>query len=187
MGDEQSSWSTLAKVLTGIAGLITAIATFYATVYKPDTHPKEGSVPALVQAMPVNSQPAAAGPASPSVQTASSLSLATRPVETIPTTPNVTGSWQMRGNFQNGTPYAGQIDFASNSFFQMGAQGVTTASGSWSWDASSRNLVLDGQHNLYGYPLQFRCALGATPQDNSAWSGQCRDQTGIGTIQLTRY
>jgi hypothetical protein len=96
------------------------------------------------------------------------------------------GSWLVHGNFQDGTPYAGQIDFASNFYFQMGAQGVTTAAGSWSWDPSTRNLVLNGQHSLYGYPLQFRCALGATTVENDAWSGQCRDQTGMGTIQLSR-
>jgi hypothetical protein len=187
MGEEQSSWSTLAKVLTGIAGLLTAIVTFYTTFHKPDTHPKEGPAMIVVQPVPVVSPPAAASSAPPIAQGASMLSPATTAVETRPTVPNMAGSWLVHGNFQDGTPYAGQIDFASNFYFQMGAQGVTTASGSWRWDASSRNLVLDGQHSLYGYPLQFRCALGATSLENDAWSGQCRDQTGMGTIQLARY
>lgn len=184
MGEEQSSWSTLAKVLTGIAGLITAIVTFYTTFYKP---PKESPAVVLVQPAPASSSPAAAGSVPTTAQSASMLSSTTAPVETRPTIPNMAGSWAVRGNFQDGTPYAGQIDFAANSYFQMGAQGVTTASGSWRWDPSSRNLVLNGQHSLYGYPLQFRCALGATSLGNDAWSGQCRDQTGMGTIQLSRY
>jgi hypothetical protein len=187
MAEEQSSWSTLAKVLTGLAGLITAIITFYTTVYKSDTHPKETPVTVVVQPTPVGSPPAVAGSMAPSVESAAALSPAARTVEAKPATPSMVGSWQLRGNFQNGAPYAGQVEFAANSYFQMGAQGVTTASGSWRWDPASRNLVLDGQHTLYGYPLQFRCALGATTQENDAWSGQCRDQTGIGTIQLSRY
>jgi hypothetical protein len=110
----------------------------------------------------------------------------TTPVETKPATPNMVGGWQVHGNFQNRAPYAGQIEFAANSYFQMGAQGITTASGSWRWESASRNLVLDGQHNLYGYPLQFRCVLGGASQDRDVWSGQCQDQTGVGTIQLSR-
>jgi hypothetical protein len=84
-------------------------------------------------------------------------------------------------------PLGGLINFAPNSYFQMGAQGVTTASGTWRLDPPSRNLALDGQHVLYGAPLQFHCALGPASQADDTWSGQCRDSTGVGTIQLSRY
>ena len=184
MAEEQSSWSTLAKVLTGAAGLLTAIVTFYTTFHKPDDHPRESSPTVVVQPAPSSSQPVATPPASQVSQSA--VTVTSDPfVDSRPAAPNLAGSWQLSGYFQNGTPYYGQVDLAPNFYFQMGAQGVRTAEGSWSWDAASRNLVMNGQHVLYGYPLQFQCILGAAAGDN-AWSGQCRDQTGVSTIQLSR-
>ena len=183
MAEEQSSWSTLAKVLTGVAGLLTAIVTFYTTFHKPDDHPKESPPTIVVQPAPAAAQPAGAAPGQVT-QSAVTVPSATL-VDTRPTSPNLAGSWQLSGYFQNGTPYYGQVDLAPNFYFQMGAQGVRTAEGSWNWDAASRNLVMNGQHVLYGYPLQFQCILGAAASDN-AWAGQCRDQTGVSTIQLNR-
>ena len=178
---EESSWSTLAKVLTGAAGLLTAIVTFYTTFHKPDDHPKE--TPATIIVQPA---PAAQPSASPAAQVSQSAVLPSATlVDTKPTAPNLSGSWQLSGYFQNGTPYYGQVDLAPNLYFQMGAQGVRTAEGSWSWDTASRNLVMNGQHVLYGYPLQFQCVLGSA-QGANAWAGQCRDQTGVSTIQLSR-
>ena len=184
MAEEQSSWSTLAKVMTGAAGLLTAIVTFYTTFHKTDDHPKETTPTIVVQPAPSSTQPAASTPSPQVTQSAVTVPSATL-ADTRPAAPNLSGSWVLSGYFQNGTPYYGQVDLAPNLYFQMGAQGVRTAEGSWSFDAASRNLVMNGQHVLYGYPLQFQCVLGAA-QGAHAWAGQCRDQTGVSTIQLSR-
>jgi len=54
---EQSSWSTLAKVMTGAAGLLTAIVTFYTTFHKTDDHPKETTPTIVVQPAPSSTHP----------------------------------------------------------------------------------------------------------------------------------
>jgi hypothetical protein len=141
MAEEQSSWSTLAKVLTGLAGLVTAIVTFYTTVYKPDTHSKES--PATVVVLP------AAGSAS-SITPSPTTSAATTPVETKPATPNMVGGWQVHGNFQNGAPYAGRLNSQPTPISRWARRGSqprrvrgdgNVLHATWLWMVSTTSMV----------------------------------------------
>jgi len=183
--EKKSFWVTLPGILSGVAGLITAVSGAVVLWYQ--FHPKLPSSPPPQPSLVV--QPLAPNQSQPSTQTSSPSKLVTPtpnpapPPSAQPRGPapapaglQLAGLWQFSID-----RFRGQIILGRDSKFSAVFPDVPAIAGSWQYDSTRAILKLRADTNSG----PFECSLTAISQLRDSFSGMCNHDNETAPATLT--